>query len=340
MQPEFREELGTMLPDELAFPWFAAREAPWLLSRQLAGPARIAELRHSPCAPLLDRPGLREILARCGDGQIAPRQLQPLADPLEAFQREEDLACDSATKAAYDLAAGADWQRFTISFTGWADRCERSWWRDLQLSRAGGNLVLQLNFPESYRADFEWLFRKDARSLLEYYGHPVRDSGPITLAWTRLDLDPWGKEVLIEELQSDWLRALRQRGSTLSNQFKDPACMSKKRGLKEFLDESQGTYARIWPRALMLATLIFAHRELGARTVWLHQPRTGVRLKNIEGTAPPRSLYTDLPRRFGFTASDRAPEFLYRARHKALANLRRSGRPLFWRLDLEPRIRD
>ena len=331
MKPEFRNELGTMLPDALVFPHFPEREAAWLLHRQLDGPARIAELRRGPTAGLLNRPGVRDVLSACGNGYVAPHHLLPLANPLFAFGRERELMIDRASEAAFDVAAAADWQSYSVSFTGWADRARRAAWRELQLSRPGGNLVLQLNFPESYRAKFEELFGTKAREEIEYYGHPVRCDGPITMAWARLDLDPWGEDVLIEELQTDWLRFLQDNRSEMLSRC-SPYLSAARR---KFLDQSHEVFHKGWARALMLAVLAFADRELGASRVWLHRPETGAKLKNIRGCLPPRSLYTDLPRRFGFRETDRAPEFLYRARSQVLARLRRSGGALFWVMDLE-----
>ncbi len=319
-----------MLPDQILFPHFAQREAPWLLHRQLAGPARIATLRRGAAAPLLTRPGVREVAAHCGDGWLHPHQLLPLADPLFAFGREHELMRDRASEAAFDMACVAEWRMFTLSFAGWADKTKRSWWRALQLSRPGGNLVLQLNFPGPYMAAFSDLFPKRTRSQLEFYGHPVRRDGPITLAWARLDLDAWGEDVLIEELQTDWLRHLKHWRQELMKR-----CTRFERNARRaFIDMTLERYGRDWSRALLLAVLVFATRELGAARVWMHQPDPGAKLKNIRGELPPRSLYTDLPRRFGFAPTNSAPEFLYKARPKAVARLRRSGKPLFWCLEL------
>ena len=332
MQPSFREELGTMLPDQIVFPYFAEREAPWLLSQRLHdGPARIADLRRGPCASLLMRPGVREVIANCGDGRITPARLAPLADPLDAFGREHALLGDRATEAALDVATAADWQDFTLSFDDWPNRTWRDDWRQLQLSRRGGNLVLQLNFPDSYRWEFYRVFGAEARDWFEWYGHPVRDHGPITMAWARLDLDPWGRDLLIEELQSDWFREMRAtRKHAISG-----GSLADRRRRGVFIDQTLASYGRIWARVLMLAVLAFARRELGVSRVWLHQPRTGEKLKHIRDVLPPRSLYTDLPRRFGFRPTERAPDFLYDARSQVLARLRRSGKPLFWRMDFE-----
>lgn len=331
MHPTFRETLGHMLPDELPYPHFAEREAAWLLHQRLDGPARISTLRRGPLAPLLQRPGVAEVIATCGDGWIRPEQLWPLADPLYAFGRERELAVDRPAQTAFDIAAVADWRMFTVSFAEWVGENEQHCWQALQVSRAGGNLVLQVNFPEDYCGQFRRIFGQSWRAALEYYGHPVRRSGPITMAWARLDLDEWGEDLLIEEIQTDWLRAtdvMRKRMlQNLSKHHRVEARM--------FLQMTRDVFARDWARVVMLAVLAFARRELGVSRIWMHQPKTGAKLKRIhDDRLPPRSIYTDLPRRFGFKATDQAPEFLYRARGKALKNLRRSGQPVFWRLDL------
>ena len=331
MHPDFQNQLGTMLPDMLPFPHFAQREAAWLLARRMGGPARIADLRRGPLAPLLKRPGPAQIIGACGDGRLTPQRLLPVADPLYAFGRERELARCAASRAAFDIACAADWRTFQISFASWGsdhpDR--RNAWR--QTSRAGNNLVMQVNFPESYCQDFLSIFGHQQRARMEYYGHPVRRSGPITMGWARLDLDEWGNDLLIEEIQTDWLRNMRYLGNhLLANAIK-----GRRDWGYTFLSKSRTTFAPDWDRVIMLAVLAFAVRELGVQRIWMHQPRTGARLKSIHpGPLPPRSIYTDLPRRFGFAETHRAPEFLYRARSKAVANLRRSGQPVFWLLDL------
>ena len=48
---------------------------------------------------------------------------------------------------------------------------------------------------EGRHAAFERTFAAGDRRRLEYYGHPIRRDGPITMAWARLDLDTWGEDV-------------------------------------------------------------------------------------------------------------------------------------------------
>ncbi|MEM7743443.1 MAG: hypothetical protein AAF409_07005 [Pseudomonadota bacterium] len=329
MRPDFREDLGALLPVEMPYPYFAEREGAWLLRRRLARPARIAELRSGPLSPFLGRPGVREVTAASGDGWLHPESLLPLADPLAAFGREHELSQDRAAEAAFDVACLVPWMDYTISFTGWPLKGRHDW-REMQMSRRGGNLVMQLNFPGSFAGRFRALFSEEIRKYFENHHHPVRSDGLITLAWARLDFDRDGDDLLIEEVQTDWLRSLRVY--LHSGEIRSGQKLSFDQ--RAFLAETLETHGRGWARAMMLAVLAFAARDLDMRRVWMHQPETGAKLKRIDTVLPPRSIYRDLPRRFGFEATDRAPEFLYRARSKVLARIRRSGRPLFWRLDL------
>ena len=235
---------------------------------------------------------------------------------------------DRASEAAFDVAAAADWTPFEVSFTTWGSMDANRCWRWAQISRKGENLVLQLNFPDRFTADFEYWGGKQLRRRLDSAFHPVRLDHRMTLAWVRLDFDPWGEDVLIEEIQSDWIRFLhdlREQAKPSSANFE----------FNRVVRQGIAAYGPIWARAAMLAALAISVREFGMRRIWMHQPDTGAKLKAIDVVLPPRSVYTDLPKRFGFQPTQRAPEFLYRARSKALARLRRSGKPLFWLLDLD-----
>lgn len=331
MKPEFQKELCALLPETIEFPYFPEREASWLLSRRLAGPTRIGRLRRGPEQSLLDREGVRDVVANCGDGMISPERLKPLADPIVALAAAEESCPDKATETALDIAVGAEWREFSISFGTWAGHeIDQDDWRSLQISRQGGNLVLRVNFPTSFTRSYSQLF--SVKRLYQYNctWHPV-DQSAVTMAWARLDLEPWGQDVLVEEIQTDWLRAFKADRERASR-GRSKRHIAEREALVEY---TMATYSRDWARVVMLATLQFVSRDLGARRVWFHQFAPGARLKFIRGDLPPRSLYTDLPRRFGFAKTDRAPDFLYRARSRVLSRLRRRGAPLFWRLDLD-----
>lgn len=335
MLPEHRQDVARRLPDALAYPYFRGREAAWLLCQRLDRPARIAALRRGPLAPLLDRPGVRETVHACGDGRLTPGRLLPLADPLATLEGRVEPAFDRAAEAAFAALCAADVEPFVVTFDAWAED-DPDDWRWNQTSRRGGNLVVQVNFPEVYVDRFNALFGPARRAWLEYWTHPVRRDGPITMGWARLDMDPDSDEVLIEEVQTDWLRTIRhqRRGLILHARSQGD---DTERAARRFIDETVERYGRVWAEAVLLAAIAVARGHLGARRIWLHQPHTGARLKNIRDRLPPRSLYSDLPRRFCFAPTDRAPQLLYDARSQVVHRLRRAPRPVFWQMDLDAR---
>ena len=67
---------------------------------------------------------------------------------------------------------------------------------------------------------------------------------------------------------------------------------------------------RKWPENMLTATLWFLMHELGLKHVFYHTHETGNQLKRIVHTAPPRSIYTDLPRKFCFEVSHNGPLFI------------------------------
>lgn len=330
MLPTDRKKLGDRLPAQLSYPAFKDRDAAWLLHQRMGEQQRIADLGNSPLAPLMNRPAIRAVTSRCGDGCLYARDLLPLADPLTAFEPDQDIPETGPVEAAWAAMMAADTRWFTVSFATWPDLSAQSDWREMQVSRQGCNLVLQVNFPDTHQQAFYRVFNAQARRAIEYAGHPVRTTGPITMAWARLDFDPDGKELLIEELQTDWLRVIRNGRAALQGFV----AKSERDRARAYIDETVARY-KDWAQVTLLAALAFSVTELGIRRIWLHQPETGARLKNIRHEYPPRSLYTDLPRRFGFRPTVRAPSFLYATRHGILGRMRRRGVPLFWHLDLD-----
>ncbi|MEM7507679.1 MAG: hypothetical protein AAF415_13135 [Pseudomonadota bacterium] len=328
MDPVFIRQLGLMLPPIMPFTYTPDRESAWRLYHALDGDARLADLRNSPLAPLVARPGVAPLVAASGDGILRHADLRALAYPDRAFGKNPlSPAGERAVRALMDTV----WHRYQLSLAHWGTTRRTDWsWQ--QTSRPEPSLVLQLNFPASHQSDFWRAVQhcgKILRGRMECQSHPTRDDGVITAAWARLDGEPWGEEVLIEELQSDWFRrALQLQRHPHSLQIRDRAA------LDHYIRHVMPAYAAEWPKAMLLAVLVMCRSELGIRRVWLHQPHTGAKLKSIEWDLPPRSLYTSLPKRFGFTPTQEAPDFLDAKRRRQLAALRRSGKPLFWRFDL------
>ena len=69
-------------------------------------------------------------------------------------------------------------------------------------------------------------------------------------------------------------------------------------------------YVDCWDEAILSAAISFIRDELGIGKIYYHTPDSGAKMKKIDVTFPPRSLYTDLPRRFGFRKTEEVPQFL------------------------------
>ena len=66
----------------------------------------------------------------------------------------------------------------------------------------------------------------------------------------------------------------------------------------------------------MTAAIWFLKEELGIHRIFYNTFETGIRLENIDWGAPPRSMYTTLPRRFCFKECEEPPVFLRKSKHR------------------------
>lgn len=332
MTPETIADIQAAASAPIPFLYHDDRESPWLLARLLPGPARVPEIRRAPFGKLLDRPRVRPVVARCGRGLLDPRALVPAADPEAALAPGAPPLPGAAACAGLASALDMPLAEYSLTLAHWGSPEMPGQWRHEQMSRRGANLVLQLNFPPSHGAALDALLGPAARKLFECQHHPIaRGVATVTMAWARIDLDLGDGEALIEELQSDWFRLARRWGQ---HQRKQTRRTRRKTPAGIYFDEVMPVYEAGWERVLLLAALWFLTARIGIRRIYLHRPASGARLKGIRFVLPPASLYTDLPRRFCFAPTNDAPVFLMRDRGKAIRNLRRSGRPVFWRLVL------
>ncbi len=322
MTPEDIIFVRHCLPEIISFPYFTGRENAWLMAHGLKEPMRVRNLRTGAFGKLLDRPVVKPVVAATPDGLLTREAFAALA--------KADISAAGqagAEGAGAEAALSERWFDFTLTFDQWGSDAVWAW---SQISRKGGNLVLQLGFPSDHARLMGATVNRNVRKECEYVHHPVRDTGCPTLAWVRLDLDLDTGEVLIEEVQSDWLRRVAVRVDRLRKTAPRSRTLKV---MERYQRELQAAYARIWPRAALLAALQVTVVEVGCRTVWMHMPNTGAALKHIRGVLPPRSLYTDLPKAFCFEPTADAPTFLERKRRRALSLLRKDG-AIFWRLAL------
>jgi hypothetical protein len=183
--------------------------------------------------------------------------------------------------------------------------------------------VLQLNFDAAHDEAYQ-------RKVKPMRGaHPIADDWhPIaknrnTLAWARIDLDLRTGEALIEEVQSDWVReAARLRDDAADalhatksggreRLFSPWAMRGNARQFESYDRNHVEPHRKDWPDVMLLAAIWVVRELLDIRQIYFHTPEWGKVLKDIgEWSAPPRSIYTDLPRRFCFKPVSGLPRFL------------------------------
>ncbi len=301
------EQLLARLPAQIPFRYQKGAYALMLL-RWAIGPGRsIRELRASPLAALLDKPAVRAALARVHDGVLRPQHLWLPAGP------------------AFD---------YVLTFGGYEGED-----RDDQVSRPGVNLVVQVNFDARHDARLEQLV-PDNRELFMAGGHPIH--GELnTLAWARIDLtdttpDARGRlrvrEALIEEVQTDWVREAKdQHGwakAVVAGGLEaagDETTLRLACGLSEYVEHVLAPHTRHWDELTLAAALWVLREKLRVPRIFAHTWESGLALKGMHDYPPPRSLYTKLPRRFGFGKTQTYPDFLTGSVHEVVQPTRHLG---------------
>jgi RNA polymerase subunit RPABC4/transcription elongation factor Spt4 len=273
----------------------------------------IATLKQSAWGKLLVRKPLAEVLEQCGSGLL---------------RAEDLLAMPRNNERVYVLTLGL-WEGHDRTYH--------------QTTRRGVNLVLQINFSGDVKRAGLACKRCGKTVNFNYMAHPVCRSGRHTMSWVRLDIDLKSGAALIEEIQTDWLRAIADLRRGAASQVKrmgadalrywDGHLLGTASEVVTACDGVLARYSNDWSSMTLAAALDFLVRELGIYRIWFHDHETGVRLKQIVWSKPPRSLYTDLPHRFCFTRTNAAPDFVMSGVQKPVRQRLKSGIERFWRLD-------
>ncbi|MEC5388278.1 hypothetical protein VVD49_21275 [Uliginosibacterium sp. H3] len=300
---ELREidELRAAMPvGRTVYHYYKDRYSLQLLRYAVPRETPVSVLRNGAVAGLLQKPRVQPVLAAC-NGVLSPILLK---------------------SADGDVAE----EHYTLSIGAWG----RNEDEQKQMSRRGANLVLQLNFSRRHDEAFNRVLKPDVGiDPFNYSGHPAVHSEEAgrryTLAWARLDIDLDRGEAVIEEIQSDWVREAayardmaKRYEPGLRRYYKLDADAGK---IASYCEEVLAPHAAVWDETMLSAALFFLREELSIKHIYYHTPETGVRFKDIKWTAPPRSLYTNLPRRFCFRETEELPGFL--AANKRIANIRR-----------------
>ena len=301
MEEQLAREIIACLPKgRTRFDYFHNRYAAMLLTWKVGGGVPVAEIKKSDYAGLLDKPLIRQTLAKNGRGWLDAETLGLLwQEPSEPY---------------------------LLTLSIWNGRP-----RWAQTTRMGVNLVLQMNFTYAHRKAFMRLVDPKHRNIHIRYGHPVRCSeldGRDTMAWARLDLDMQTGEALIEEIQNDWLRAVVDDYRFVQRRERLPWYYDcDKEAFTSYYNEVIQPHLKHWDEAMLAATLWFLREELGFHKIWYHDYETGRKIKRIGEAAPPFSIYTRLPKKFCFRPMSDSPEFLqhdraFRKRYRKIASPR------------------
>jgi hypothetical protein len=299
--------------------YFKDHYAQQLLGYALDRPRTIAELRSSRFGKLLSRPLLKPLIAQKGSGWLDSNDLAGLWSP--------DAECYLLTLGQWGSQSGS--------------KRDRNYF---QTSRPGVNLVLQLNFSNKHNLTYRQLIDTEDRAPFALEDHPVARAGYLTLAWARIDLDFDRGELLIEEIQTDWLRIvanLQQRLEKMTSQDGSNAAILSVKGveidqksLSEYIQQVLLCHTALWDEAILSAAIWFARDELGFKNIFMHAFDSGNEIKNLVWSKPPRSLYSALPKKFCFERRDVSPRFLMDAPSKSIRRLKARNQLGFWRLTL------
>ena len=295
---DLKEIIACLSGDRTKFYYFRDRYALMLLKDYIGDKAMpISHLKQSPYANLLHKAPVKKALALAGNGMIT-------AELLEMVWDENPLA-------------------FVTTLAQWGDG--KKDWKWNQMSRQGYHLVLQLNMATDHTQRFEKLIRPSDVHTFNSYGHPSLKKGSRgTLAWVRLDMDFESNEVLIEEIQCDWIREVREAVKEGYTWYGDYS----RDEIKAYANNVLAPYAKVWEEAMLAATIDFIRHELGINCIYYHSFEIGALLKNIKYRKPPRSLYTKLPKQFGFQKTSQGPEFLMR--EKRVLRLQKQVEEPYW----------
>lgn len=306
---ELREIIEILSADREVFHYFKDRYAAMLLGYMAGKGISVRAVKESSMRGLLDKPHIREIVRTAHDGILTP----------EMFAAHPSAGCN-----AYVVTLG-EWMRGD----GYG-------WEYGQTSRRGGNLVVQLNFSREHDQQYRRLIRPDEKGHpFQYLCHPINRNGRHTLAWARIDLSLEMGEALIEEVQNDWLRTVlwrkkaiqsggcREDLDRLARNYLGAETTVENFG--RYCDQVLSSHCDIWDEAILAAAISFLVEKVGIRRIFYHTHEGGNLWKGISGRCPPKSLYTTLPRRFGFREVMQRPSFLADAEPRSALPVRRRG---------------
>jgi len=319
---EIEEVLGVFEGYQEKFPYTKDAFALTRLMDDVEDGTKVSDVKKGRLGRFLNLPIVRDVIAKAGDGKLS--------------------------KDLFFYHAPVPSDIYVLTLDQWGNDTKywgRGW---QQMARRGFNLVVQLNLSGKHTQAIK---RVDP-ALLEYLStdfscHPERTDGRITVAWSRIDMDVSSGVALIEEIQSDWVREAidlrkRLRDMPEKKDWRDalylrrkPQGPDQKRFWLEYLESAE--FQRIeksWSEATLEATCQFLRHEVGITEIYFYDFETGCRFKGLNDhyDRPPRSLYTNLPKRFGMERVQTVPTFLANRKDRYLKKVCQKKPAIFWRL--------
>ncbi len=284
------EVLYCLSDDRHTYHYFKDKYCMFLLAHYIKEDTPIKNIKNSDLARFCHKPLVKKWLAQQGSKQFQSEMITTMW-PVELFH-------------------------FTLTLGQWGG--DDPYWQ--QTARPGFNLVLQLNFSRFHDRLYENIMDDEAEfQPFSCDSHPI-STHRNTIAWARLDFSEDLSEVLIEEVQNDWLRYAWE---AYLNLVENPQRTRLKRyGFKPNWNRLDAYFKQvikpimsIWDEAVLCATIEYVVNHIGAEKIYMHDHQTGVALKSMEYTQPPKSLYTKLPKKFGFESTKEPPLFLQQDRY-------------------------
>ena len=282
-QKLLKEVLACFKDERMVYYYFKDKYCLFLLEQFIGEGKTINELKQSHLSQICTKPLIKQWLSGVGGKYIDILKIQELWP--------------------------TDVESFSLSLDEWGGDCPSC----QQTCRRGYNLVLQLNFTKSHDRFYEKIADSDYEPFC-FYSHPVHKGNRNTLAWSRIDISDDFSEALIEEIQTDWLREVEsiyqdiQKNDDL-DEYEYHGIKPRKSLFESYVSSMQA-FKKLWDEAMLTASLEFLVDKVGVKNVYYYDFETGCKLKHLNYGKPPKSLYTKLPKRFGFKKTSQAPDFI------------------------------
>ncbi|MCH2175775.1 MAG: hypothetical protein MK193_08605 [Lentisphaeria bacterium] len=264
----------------------------------------INEIKRGPFGRLLNLPLIHDYIRSCGNGEILLDDLRYLCCKVDQLQH------------------------FRLELSSWgSSKC----WEWDQTTRRDSNLVLLINFGGKHMDAYHRLLKPE-NDVFTSSGHPHSKRQDTTMSWVRMDVDMKYGQVLIEEVQNDWLRDSLDLYRDLKSQksksirerwLRNYGIHSSVDDTCQYIEQEVLPLVKMWDVISLTAAVEFCFNELGIYDLFYHTWEAGSLYKFIDCSAPPQYIYKKLPRTLCFQKTKEKPIMLEGKKHKVKRKLKR-----------------